>query len=72
ILASGQQQTTLATLGPDTLFAPAAAARIETVLAAVAAAWALGMPADVIRAGLETPQEKPAGFAANHQSTVLH
>ena len=72
ILADGQNQTTLATLGPDILFAPAAPARIETVLAAVAAAWALGMPADVIRAGLETPPEKPAGFPANHQSTVLH
>lgn len=71
ILANGSRQTAIATLGAEILFAPAA--RLETVLAAVAAAWALDMPAEVIRAGIETPHDKPAAnFSTNHQSTVLH
>lgn len=78
ILATGKHQNPIATLGVETLNTATAANRLDAILAAVAAAWALGMPAEVIRAGIETPQEKAAGavppatFVTNHQSTVLH
>ncbi len=73
VLATGARQNAIATLGPEMRYATAAATRLESFLAAVAAAWALDMPVEVIRAGIEAPQDKPAaGIATNHPSTVLH
>lgn len=78
ILATGSKQTPIATLGAEVLFAPHAATQLETILAAVAAAWALAIPTEVIRIGIEAPGEKPsakpsaAALSSTHQSTVLH
>jgi cyanophycin synthetase len=78
VLATGMRQSAIATLGPDILQALPPTSQLEAILAATAAAWALGMPAEVIRAGIENLREKPAAtgvaptFTITHQSTVLH
>jgi cyanophycin synthetase len=59
VLADGSRETALLSL---TALKPGAASDPESVLAAVAATWALGVPADLIGAGLRTvdPQPKKA------------
>lgn len=74
VLAQGEQQMVAATLGPEVLFAASAVTQQETILAAAAAAWALDVPIEVIRAGIETPQEKTTVLTASNllHSIALH
>ncbi|MBI4985274.1 MAG: cyanophycin synthetase [Rhodocyclales bacterium] len=54
ILATGQNETPLVKVPPPPNGEAAAGAHAETVLAAIGAAWALGLAPDLIRAGTET------------------
>jgi len=55
VLANGGREETLVSLDRVPLtYGGRIAFQVENTLAATAAAWALGLPADVIRAGLET------------------
>ncbi|HJU71439.1 MAG TPA: cyanophycin synthetase [Paucimonas sp.] len=56
VLADGTEETALL---PLSSLKPAKAAQPETVLAAVAAAWALGIAPDLIGAGLRTFESNP-------------
>ena len=61
VLAEGASETVLTRLEP--LVAPAEALPAEALLAAVAAAWAMGIDADLIAAGVLTFGPVPAGPA---------
>lgn len=64
VLAEGSVETALLSLAA---LKPGAAAQPECVLAAVAATWALGVPADLIGAGLRTCDPVPTqAKLANH------
>jgi cyanophycin synthetase len=56
ILAQGLQEVTLLSL---TSLKPSKAAQPEMVMAAVGAAWALDIPAELIAAGLRTFESNP-------------
>ena len=56
VLAQGMQEVTLLSL---TSLKPSKAAQPEMVMAAVAAAWALDIPAELIAAGLRTFESNP-------------
>jgi cyanophycin synthetase len=58
VLASGSEETPISTLPPQERPVP-----IEHVLAAVAAAWALGVSVDLIRVGIETFEYADASAA---------
>jgi cyanophycin synthetase len=62
VLATAADETALAPLtGIPFLSSGLHPGRVASVLAAVAAAWALGLPLHVIRTGLETFSSHPAG-----------
>ncbi len=61
VLAEGSGETVLTRLEP--LAAPAEALEPEALLAAVAAAWAMGIDPDLIAAGVQTFGPVPAGAA---------
>jgi cyanophycin synthetase len=69
VLAAGREETAIAELSELPLAPAGDAARrafqIQNILAAVGAAWALGMPADLIRAGIVTAREDLAQAAAS-------
>ncbi len=64
VLATGSEEVLLSAVSSVPVVADSADYGVESVLAAVAAAWALGVPADLIRAGIE-------GFAAQPAATPV-
>jgi cyanophycin synthetase len=65
VLATGKQETVVSSFAAIGFADPAQQpANTESLLAAVAAAWALGMDADLIRAGIETFEHAHAPVAA--------
>lgn len=67
VLATGMNQTSVLDLGSIALADPARrAAAIQNILAAIAAAWALGIAGELIRAGIQTFDFSEAGASAAH------
>jgi phosphoenolpyruvate carboxylase len=64
VLVRGETTQAVATTGPDGQVGGLA---LPVVLAAAAAAWALGLPPELIRTGIDTfDQAAPANGGANH------
>jgi cyanophycin synthetase len=62
VLGLGSEETIVTRLNAVPLLdGESSAEPLEAVLAATAAAWALGVPTELIRAGLETAQSGTAG-----------
>ena len=70
VLATGSEEVLLTAESSVPAIADSEAFGLESVLAAVAAAWALGVPPDLIRAGIEGFAAQPAQLPVEAEAAI--